>query len=73
MGKWWPDGPDGPGGPSKKYADLWGALSPEQRTVLQSGGLNDIAKAVDDEAKRFPKPGAAVDSAHGLAWALVRV
>jgi hypothetical protein len=25
------------------------------------------------EAKKFPKPGEAVDSASGLAWALVRV
>jgi hypothetical protein len=74
VGSWWPDGPDGPGGPSKgKYADLWGALSPDQQAVLQRGSLNAIAKAVDDEAKKFPKPGDDVDSAKGLAWALVRV
>lgn len=74
VGKWWPEGPSGPGDPSKgKYADLWGKLSEDQRGVLQRGSLDDIAKAVSDEAKKFPKPGGAVDSANGLAWALVRV
>jgi hypothetical protein len=75
VGKWWPDGPGGPGGPSKgKYANLWGALSQPQRDVLQSGSLDEITAAVDAEAEKFPNlPGEAVDSAKGLAWALVRV
>ena len=75
VGKWWPDGPGGAGGPSKgKYADLWGALSQPQRDVLQSGSLDEITAAVDAEAEKFPNPpGEAVDSAKGLAWALVRV
>ena len=50
-----------------------GKLSQDQRDVLQSGSLDAIAQAVDDEAKKFPKPGEEVDSAKGLAWALVRV
>ena len=74
VGKWWPDGPGGPGGPSKgKYAHYWDELSPEQQTVLQSGSLDDIAAAVDEEAQKYPKPGEEIDSAHGLAWALVRI
>jgi len=74
VGKWWPDGPGGPGGPSKgKYADLWGKMSQDQRDVLESGSLDDIAAAVDEEAKKYPKPGEEIDSAHGLAWALVRI
>ena len=75
VGRWWPDGPGGAGGQSKgKFADLWDALGPGQQDVLESGNLDEITAAVDDEAKRFPKtPGAEVDSAKGLAWALVRV
>jgi hypothetical protein len=71
LGKWWPDGPD----PSKgKYRHLWDALSPPQQNVLQSGTLKQIAAAIDEEARAFPKPpGEEVDSAKGLAWALVRV
>ena len=41
--------------------------------MLESGSLDDIAAAVDEEAKKYPKPGEEVDSAHGLAWALVRI
>jgi hypothetical protein len=49
-------------------------MSQDQRDVLKSGSLHAIAQAVDDEAKKFPKPpGEEVDSARGLAWALVRV
>ena len=40
----------------------------------QSGSLDEITAAVDAEAEKFPNPpGEAVDSAKGLAWALVRV
>jgi hypothetical protein len=74
LDKWWPEGPGGADGPSKgKYADLWKALSDDQRTVLESGTLDQIAAAVHEEATKFPKLGDEVDSAHGLAWALVRV
>jgi hypothetical protein len=75
LDKWWPDGPDGPGGPSKgKYANLWGKLSPEQQGALRSGSLDVITGFVDAEARKFPNPsGEEVDSAKGLAWALVRV
>ena len=67
--------PERPGRPIEgTYADLWGALSQPQRDVLQSGSLDEITAAVDAEAEKFPKPpGEAVDSAKGLAWALVRV
>ena len=73
VGKWWPEGPGR--GPTKgKYGHLWAALSQAQQDVLQSGNLDQITAAVDAEAKKFPKPpGEEVDSAKGLAWALVRV
>jgi hypothetical protein len=69
--RWWREGLD----PAKgRFAHLWDALSQHQRDVLQSGSLDDIKQAIDDEAEKYPKPGEAeVDSAHGLAWALVRV
>jgi hypothetical protein len=69
--RWWREGVD----PAKgKFAHLWAALSPEQQGALQSGSLDVITGFVDDEARRYPKPpGEAVDSAKGLAWALVRI
>ena len=69
--RWWREGVD----PAKgKFAHLWAALSPEQQGALQSGSLDEITAAVDAEAKAFPKPGEEdVDSAKGLAWALVRI
>jgi hypothetical protein len=70
LDKWWADGPD----PAKgKYGHLWAALSPEQQTVLESGTLKQIEAAIDEEARKYPKPGEEVDSAKGLAWALVRI
>jgi hypothetical protein len=72
LDKWWPEGPN----PSKgKYGHLWLALSDHQRTVLQSGTLDEITAAVDQEAKEFPKPPGAEDVSAfgGQAWALVRI
>ena len=63
-----------PGGPAKgKYGHLWDALGPDQQAVLQRGNLDEIKQAVEDEAKKYPKPGGEDVSALGLAWALVRV
>jgi hypothetical protein len=67
---WWPNGP---GRAKGKFAKLWQALNNDQRTALESGSLKQIAVEVDKEAQAFPNPGEAVDSAKGLAWALVRV
>ena len=70
LDKWWPEGP---GRAKGKYNHLWIKLSPEQQIALQSRNLDEIARVVHEEATKFPKPGEEVDSANGLAWALVRV
>jgi hypothetical protein len=70
LGKWWEEGPD----PAKgKYGHLWADMSQPQRDVLLSGNLKQITAAIEDEARAFPKTGEEVDSAKGLAWALVRI
>ena len=71
VARWWREGLD----PAKgRFAHLWAALSPEQQRILESGSLDDIKQAIDDEARTHPKPGEEeIDSAHGLAWALVRI
>jgi hypothetical protein len=70
VARWWREGWD----PAKgKFAHLWAALSPEQQAVLESGTLKEITAAIEDEARAYPKLGEDVDSAKGLAWALVRV
>jgi hypothetical protein len=68
--RWWREG----SGPlTGRYAHLWDALSLQQRTALLSGNLDDITGYVDEEARKFPKPGEEDVSALGQAWALVRV
>jgi hypothetical protein len=68
--RWWREGLD----PAKgKFGHLWDALGLELQGVLQRGNLDEIKQAVDDEARRYPKPGEEDVSAFGQCWALVRV
>lgn len=71
VARWWTEGWE----PAKeKFRDLWNALSLRQQDVLENGNIHQIEAAIAEEARAFPKPGEEdVDSAKGLAWALVRI